>query len=259
MSDRTSVYVHLLPALIPAGALKGGIAVVVDVLRATTVMVHALAAGCEAIIPCAEIEEARSAASGFPRDRVVLGGERGGVPIEGFDLGNSPQDYNDATCRGKTVVMTTTNGTRAILACLEAERVGIAALINARKAAAWAASWNRPVHIVCSGTEGFISVEDAILAGELADRLGRDGGFTLENDEALIARSLYSDCVHKAREDRIPWSALVAQGRGGGNVRRLGLAADLEVAARREGHAASELMPVLKRDPIRIEKDPCQA
>src|SRR3954471_15886347 len=92
-SDRPEVFVHLLPGLIPPGSLKGGVAVVVDVLRATTVMVHALAAGCEAVIPCLEIDDARRVAEGLPPGSAILAGERQGLPIEGFDLGNSPRDF----------------------------------------------------------------------------------------------------------------------------------------------------------------------
>src|SRR5437763_3729354 len=114
MAEHPSVAVHFLPALIPPDALRGGIAVVVDVLRATTVMVHALAAGCEAILPCLEVDEARKVAAGLPEGSFLLGGERLGLPIEGFDLGNSPGSYTSGACRGKTLVMTTTNGTRAV-------------------------------------------------------------------------------------------------------------------------------------------------
>ena len=130
--DRPEVFVHLLPSLIPPGSLRGGVAVVVDVLRATTVMVHALAAGCEAIIPCAEIDQAKAVAAVLPPGSALLAGERGGVPIAGFDLGNSPGEFTPEACRGKTLVMTTTNGTRAILASLEAERVYIASFANLR-------------------------------------------------------------------------------------------------------------------------------
>src|SRR5206468_7302445 len=105
---------------------RGGVAVVVDVLRATTVMVHALAAGCEAVIPCREIDEAKQIAARLPPGTALLGGERGGLPIPGFHLGNSPGEFTSEVCKGKTLVMTTTNGTRAILASLEAKRVYIA-------------------------------------------------------------------------------------------------------------------------------------
>src|SRR5689334_21797386 len=120
---RPPVYLHMLPALIPPTALKDGVAVVIDVLRATTVMVHALAAGCEAVIPCAEIDQARAVAASLPPGTAITGGERGGLPIDGFDFGNSPASFTREVCEGKTLVMTTTNGTRAILASLEADRV----------------------------------------------------------------------------------------------------------------------------------------
>src|ERR1700728_2643612 len=110
MPRRPPVSVHMLPALIPDGALRGGVAVVIDVLRATTTMIHALAAGCDAIIPCLEIEEAREVASILPAGWTVLAGERQWLPIEGFDLGNSPGDCTPDICSGKTLVMTTTNG-----------------------------------------------------------------------------------------------------------------------------------------------------
>src|SRR3954470_13598459 len=104
MSNRPPVHVHLLPSLIPHGALKGGIAVVIDVLRATTVMIHALAAGCDAILPCGEIGEARDLAATLPEGTALLAGERLGEPIEGFDLGNSPGACTPALCSGKTLV-----------------------------------------------------------------------------------------------------------------------------------------------------------
>ena len=107
-----SIFVHLLPTLIPPGSLRGGVAVVVDVLRATTVMVQALAAGCEAIIPCLEIADAQKVAAGLGPGAALLAGERHGLPIPGFHLGNSPGDFTPAICREKSLVMTTTNGTR---------------------------------------------------------------------------------------------------------------------------------------------------
>src|SRR4051794_26818195 len=101
MTERPPISVHLLPTLIPPGALLGGLAVVVDVLRATTVMIHALASGCEAVIPCGEIEEARRIADDLPVEAAILAGERGGVPIDGFDLGNSPSAFTPEVCRDK--------------------------------------------------------------------------------------------------------------------------------------------------------------
>ena len=105
--------VHLLPELVSAEQLRGGVAVVIDVLRASTTLIQALASGATAVYPVAEVDEARELAEAFRGERVLLGGERGGRPIPGFDLGNSPCEYTPEVCRGARVIFTTTNGTRA--------------------------------------------------------------------------------------------------------------------------------------------------
>src|SRR5437660_5490144 len=108
MAKERDVQVHLLPELAPPGRLAGGLAVVIDVLRATTTIIHALAAGCVAVVPCGEIDAAKERAAALRTvGKVALGGERGGVPIRGFDLGNSPGEYTPAACKGATVVLTT--------------------------------------------------------------------------------------------------------------------------------------------------------
>jgi len=248
------VYVHLLPALIPPGSLRGGVAVVVDVLRATTVMAYALRAGFAAIIPCGEIEEARSIASRMPPGQALLAGERQGLPIPGFDYGNSPEEVAQGDQRGKTLVMTTTNGTRAILASLEAEQVGIAAMVNAMASIRWAASWNLPVHVVCAGTDGLISLEDTLLAGEIASRLNEHWGYPLGNDQALIARSAFQDADHTRRRQSVPRWVLIAQGRGGRRVREIGLQKDLEAAGRQDGEDWNNIVGVLEQDTMKITR-----
>lgn len=252
-SGRPAVFVHLLPSLIAPGALAGGVALVVDVLRATTVMVRALDAGCEAIVPCGELEEARAAAAALPGGTALLAGERQGLPIPDFDLGNSPDDFTPELCRGKTLVMTTTNGTRAILASREAAQVAIAAMSNARAAIEWAASWDADVHVVCAGTDGHVSLEDTLLAGEIADRLQRFWRYTAGNDQATIAAAVFADAVRATRDEGVPWSLLLARGRGGQRVRQIGLARDIEAAARRSD---VDGVPVLCRDPLRIVWEP---
>jgi 2-phosphosulfolactate phosphatase len=256
-SERPEVFVHLLPSLIPPRSLKRGVAVVVDVLRATTVMIHALAAGCEAVIPCGEIDEARRAAASLPEGCVLLAGERQGLPIDGFDLGNSPGAFTPTLCRGKTLVMTTTNGTRAILASLDAERVLVGAFPNFAATVQLLHLENRDVHVVCSGTDGQISYEDTLLAGAFAQHL-KDMGAALRNDEAEIAAGVWSK-VHNSLWYRSgdpdaesnPLVRYLARGRGGRRVLELGLAADIEDAAqlnRSQYQVTAELL----RDPLRI-------
>jgi 2-phosphosulfolactate phosphatase len=229
---RPSISVHLLPGLIRPGALRGGVAVVIDVLRATTVMAQALASGCRAIVPCGEIDEARAVAAALPPGTALLGGERGGLPIEGFDLGNSPDDYTPERCDGKTLVMTTTNGTRAILASLEADRVLVAGFVNlAATSRELRRVLNgpepRPVHLVCAGTEGEVSLEDTLLAGTLHDAVSYfEERFTpAGNDEARLAMGV-------AVKDFEGLPRTLRLGLGGRNVERIGLGRDIDAAAR---------------------------
>jgi 2-phosphosulfolactate phosphatase len=235
------------------------VAVVVDVLRSTTVMVHALAAGCEAVVPCIEVEEAKAAAARFPPGSALLAGERQGLPIPGFDLGNSPGDFTPDVCAGKTVVMTTTNGTRAILSSAEAERVYVASFANLRATSNEVSvqflkkDHGHAVHIVCSGTEGLISLEDSLLAGALTAWICAlsvadfPEGQRLGNDQAYIALSQWLE-VERYLKSR-PLRRLLEMGRGGQNVRRIGLADDITTAAQVD---SVDLVVELQRDPLRI-------
>ncbi len=241
-------------------------AVVLDVLRATSVMVRALSSGCEAVIPCLEIADATATATAMPEGSVILAGERGGLPIEGFDLGNSPRDFEPDFCEGKTVVMTTTNGTRAILASLQAERVLIASFLNLSATVDEIAvqvlkkDHGHPVHIVCSGTDGFVSLEDSLLAGALVEKtqnaLGQSRGLTMGNDEATIAFLQWVGARASCEEPGNPLGrgsleSWLATGRGGQNVRRIGRALDILDAAEID---ACPLVAELVRDPLRIVK-----
>jgi 2-phosphosulfolactate phosphatase len=248
MAAPSEVFVHLLPSRIPPGTLQGGLAVVIDVLRATTSMIHALASGAESVRPFREIDEALQLAATFPPGRAILGGERLGLPIEGFDFGNSPSSYNERSCRGKTLIMTTTNGTRAILASLDAERVFIAAFPNCAATLAAIREDARPVHLVCSGTDGRISLEDSTLAGSLASSLLAQG-YRSGNDEAEIVAGLWTDV--KAGGESL--ADRLSRGRGGRRVRSIGLAADLEAAATVDRFP---IVAELERDPLRILSSP---
>ncbi|WP_346939123.1 2-phosphosulfolactate phosphatase family protein [uncultured Clostridium sp.] len=143
---------------------KDRIVVVIDVLRATSVMVTALNNGCDKIIPVKEIEEAINIAR-KDRNHYLLGGERGGVRIENFDFSNSPLDYTQDIVKGKSLVMTTTNGTRAIKNSEEADKIFIAALINGRAVAEKLAKLNKDVTFVNAGTDGGFSMDDFITSG----------------------------------------------------------------------------------------------
>jgi 2-phosphosulfolactate phosphatase len=242
MADDRDVQVHLLPQLVPPGRLAGGVAIVIDVLRASTTIVHALGAGCTAVRPCLEVDEARTLADQMRAGRVLLGGERGGVAPPGFDLGNSPRDYTSRNCPGTTLVLTTTNGTRALHRAAEAERVLVAGFVNYSAICEQLRQDSRPVHMVCAGTEGEVSLEDTLLAGALVDFLCDVSEMRL-NDSARLAW----DCFEN--HGRVLLGALEL-GRGGANLRRLGYDEDIRTAAQVDQF---NLVPELRRDPLRIE------
>lgn len=149
---------------------KDRIVVVIDVLRATSVMVTALNNGCDKIIPVKEIEEAIDIAS-KDRNKYLLGGEREGIKIDKFDFSNSPLDYIEDIVKGKSLIMTTTNGTRAIKNSEEAEKIFIGALINGRVVAEKLAKLNKNVTFVNAGTDGEFSMDDFITSGYIINCL----------------------------------------------------------------------------------------
>ena len=156
-------------AFTPAETVRAPVAVVVDVVRATSTIVQALASGYRRVLCCAEIEEAREL-----RERLgegVLAGERRAAAIPGFELGNSPREF--AEPRGETVILTTTNGTRAIVAAAaSAETVLVGSVLNLEAVTAAARAGGGDVEVVCAGLEERFTIEDAYCAGRIAALLG---------------------------------------------------------------------------------------
>jgi 2-phosphosulfolactate phosphatase len=243
MPEERPVHVHLVPSLAAPGSLTGGVAVAIDVLRATTTIVHALAAGCASVIPCAEVDEAKKTAATLRPAKLLLGGERGGILIPGFDLGNSPREYTARACKKATLVFTTTNGTRAILRAAEAERVLIAAFVNYSAVCELLRTDPRPVHIVCAGCEGEPALEDTLLAGAIVDFLCDQQEVAL-NDSARLAWDSFEN------HGRVLRGALEVAAHGAHLV-ALGYDADIRVAADVDRFF---LVPELRRDPLRIER-----
>jgi len=222
-----SIQIHLVPDLLAGVDLSNRAAIVIDVLRATTTIVHALAAGAERIVPCLDIDQARSIADQSPNP--LLGGERGGRKIAGFDLGNSPREYRADLIAGRTVVFTTTNGTKAMEACRGANRIYIAAFVNLA-AVCREASEHEALEIVCAGTNGQITREDVLLAGAIVDLLQATSGHAIElNDQGHIAvdawRHAQTALTSISLADRLKAS------QGGRNVLQIGLENDIEIAA----------------------------
>jgi len=177
--------------------LSNSACVVFDILRATTTMVTALAAGATAIIPVSEISEAVDYHRQDPH--VLLGGERNGVRIRSdlsggveFDLGNSPREYTAEKVGGREIVMTTTNGTRALRACAGAAQVLIGSFLNLR-ATYLRLQQHRPENLilVCSGTLEQPALEDILAAGALCERVWQHYAGGHIADSAELARRIY--------------------------------------------------------------------
>ncbi|MGM0376514.1 MAG: 2-phosphosulfolactate phosphatase [Bacteroidota bacterium] len=196
---------------IRSSAVKDKTVVVIDVLRATSVMVTALQNGASKVVPVLTPEAAFEY-----RDRsgpdVLLAGERNSELIEGFDHGNSPLDMTGETVRGKTIVITTTNGTRAINGSLEAADIFVAAFLNAG-ATVRELDGAEDVVLVCSGSNGGFTMEDTLCAGLMADSLALRNQDAVLTDAVVAARQLYTHArtnIHRmageGRHYRLLWN-----------------------------------------------------
>ena len=166
-----TVFVHLLPSMFEPAALTGGIAVIADILRASTTITHALANGAKRVIPCGTVDEALDLRQQHAYEQMLLGGERGGMKIDGFDLSNSPDDYDSATVTGKSIGFTTTNGTKALLRSSKAQQSVIGSFVNLSKIVSLLMQQSSSVHVVCAGTNGEITGEDVLFAGAVVSRM----------------------------------------------------------------------------------------
>jgi 2-phosphosulfolactate phosphatase len=261
----STLSVHFLPALTSPKELAAGAVVMIDVLRASTTITAALAAGATEILPFGEIQQARqkaaelsgqnsvyakaivAAAAELSGGRVetavevtpteeravrpLLGGERGGLPIEGFDLGNSPSEYSAEKVAGRTIVFTTTNGTQALLLCEAAKQVLIGSFVNF-SAVAEELNGKLPIHLLCAGTRGRVTREDVLFAGALVEKLT---GPLVEpdalNDEARIARNVWMEAMgdirppHRRANEKL--AEVLHDTQGGHNLMGVGLANDI--------------------------------
>ena len=219
------VRVRFLPTLVQPDDVDGSVAVVIDILRASTTIVHSLAAGAKRVIPCAEVQEARDVATRLDNESVVLGGERGGERITGFDLDNSPLAYTPDSAGGRTVVFTTTNGTRAVLSVRDANRALIGCFVNQRAIIEALAADDRPVLLVCAGTNGAVTSEDVLFAGAVADGLCERADYELDDETRLAMDFFQANSENHAR-----LLSVVRSSRGGRNLVRLGFDEDIERA-----------------------------
>jgi 2-phosphosulfolactate phosphatase len=181
----SSIDVVFTPDLLPFSDLTGKTVVVADILRATTTITFAVANGATAIAPVLTPEDAFRLATDQPN--TLIGGERGGMKVDGFDLGNSPREYTEAVVSNRQIVLTTTNGTRTLQACRAAERVLVGSFLNLRATVNRLAQVEGELVFACSGREGGFCTEDTAFAGACVAALGG----TQVTDAAETAKILY--------------------------------------------------------------------
>jgi 2-phosphosulfolactate phosphatase len=221
------------PTGLTLAEVQGRTVFVIDILRATTSMCAALSNGARAILPVVSTEEALKLAQTIGSEDVRLAGERNCVRIEGFHFGNSPLEMTEPSVRGRTLVFTTTNGTRALLACQGAAAVYLACAGNlslAVERARETLSQEGSVLVVCAGRDHTFSLDDAYTAGRLvAEVLGTSVKRRGLNDAALASLDL-------VRRYGSRWERPLHRSRAGRELIRLGFADDVADAARLDAY-----------------------
>ncbi|MBK9758752.1 MAG: 2-phosphosulfolactate phosphatase [Flavobacteriales bacterium] len=185
---RFRVETCFVPGHYPLYSQDMGIVVVIDILRATSAMVTAFEHGVRSIIPVGTIEEARNY---IGREGYIAAAERNGEVVEGFAVGNSPIAFAQMDLKDKTIVMTTTNGTKAINLASGARKVVIGSFLNLTALTDWLLKQDENVLLLCSGWKDKFNLEDSVFAGAVMDRMLASGKFGLEEDSSIAAKYLY--------------------------------------------------------------------
>jgi 2-phosphosulfolactate phosphatase len=192
------VRICLTPALYPIYKDENSIVVVVDIFRATSAISTALHHGMKAVIPVADI----NASAEYQGNEYIHAAERGGEVVNGFTYGNSPLSYiNNPEVKGKTLVLSTTNGTQAIEAAKNSLGLTTGAFSNISALTHWLANENKSVMILCAGWKNRMNLEDTLFAGALTQRLLQRGfAFDIDSDAAIAAHTLYEQSKNNMHE-----------------------------------------------------------
>ncbi len=217
------VKLYFTPQPLTDAKLRGRIAVVIDVLRASTSICTAIQNECREIVPVGATGDAAAMRANLDRAKVLLCGERDGNKVEGFDLGNSPAEYSSEVVRDKVLIFASTNGSRAILKCAPAIQTMICGFVNLSAVAEAILVAQKDVAIVCAGRQGNFSLEDTFCGGALIDKLVTSGAFQTDNDAAQVAHMWY-----KNQADSI--EAVVSRADHARYLRELGYGADIVTA-----------------------------
>lgn len=187
MSEKLTIETCLTPALLPLYQIENSIAVIIDIFRATSSICYGIENGAEAIIPVAQVEEC--AAYREKGLDYLLAAERNGEVVEGFDFGNSPFSYTAEKVAGKTIVLTTTNGTHALHLSIKAKKIVIGSFLNLSALCNWLNAQQENILLVCAGWKNNFNLEDTLFAGAVVDQL-QASNYQLD-DPSIAANDLY--------------------------------------------------------------------
>lgn len=226
------IEVFFSPTQVPASTVQGKVVAMIDVLRASSSIAAALANGARAVLPFDSAEEVITRAKAFDRKEIVLAGERKMMPIAGFDLGNSPLEFTSETVEGRTVLLTTTNGTAAVTSVQGARDIFIAGYVNFTAVSALlrtAVRSGTDVVLLCAGREKAFALEDAACAGRYVRHLLR-GRTTQELNDAAQAAML----IERRYGDHI--DRVFADAEHGRALKGAGFSTDLEACGRLDAY-----------------------
>ncbi|MFM1791664.1 MAG: hypothetical protein RLZZ252_18 [Bacteroidota bacterium] len=178
------------PALFPylSGGVSGKQVVIIDILRATTTISVALDNGCKCMLAVSGTEDSE----GFREQGYLLAGERNGYKLDGFDFGNSPQEFTSDKVEGKSIVITTTNGTQALVMSKEADIIWVSSFYNLLATVDAIVELGLPVVLFCAGWKNRFNLEDSLFAGAMTALLQKRG-FAIEDDASRAALSMFKD------------------------------------------------------------------
>lgn len=184
--EKRNLSVCLSPALLPSYELENSIVVVIDIFRASTSICYGIANGAEAIIPVSTVEECLS----YKEKGFLLAAERNGLIVDGFDFGNSPFSYIGDKVKGETIVLTTTNGTRALKESLQASEIIVGSFLNLSAVYQWLQEQQKDIILLCAGWKNHVCLEDTLFAGAVVEKL--NGIDVCLDDSAMAAEDLYA-------------------------------------------------------------------
>jgi 2-phosphosulfolactate phosphatase len=187
MTEKLTIETCLTPALLPLYQLENSIAVIIDIFRATSSICYGIENGAEAIIPVAQVEEC--AAYREKGLDYLLAAERNGEVVAGFDFGNSPFSYTKEKVAGKTIVLTTTNGTHALHLSIKAKKIGIGSFLNLTALCDWLKNQQENILLVCAGWKNNFNLEDTLFAGAVVEQL-KASNYKLD-DPSTAANDLF--------------------------------------------------------------------